>query len=389
MSVTELDRPAEVQLSLEGPRPQRRVTVFFRVILAIPHLLYAMVLGFVGTFAVIVTWFAALILGRVPAGLHGFLTGILEYITRVYSYAGYLLTDRYPSFSLQAREDAVSVFVPPPGRLNRVAVLFRIILMIPAMFVASIVSSGVSIALFFIWLIVLITGRMPSSIFEALAVVLRYQVRAYAYFGMLTSEYPRNLFGDAEAAAHEPGPDDEPLLPPVGDPTLGLPATPRITRFALSKAGKRLVILFIVLGVLSNVGTNAASFAASTRGNGITHRIEGHHDELAAAVSVFSTETQTCGISGGATCVHDADRKLARAFTQFRDSLDTIKYPRGSLSVALDVEADAGQLVDLLNQLAATSDPTLSQGLAARYQRVIVTFDEDYQALLRTVRFGR
>ena len=193
------------------------------------------------------------------------------------------------------------MLVRPPGRLNRAAVLFRFILMIPALIVASIVSSGVSVALFVIWLIVLITGRMPNSIFEALAVVLRYQVRAYAYFAMFTSEYPRNLFGDAEAAAHEPDTDAEPLLPPVGDLTLRLPTTPRITRFVLSKAGKRLVILFVVLGVLSNIGTNAVSTAASSRGNGITHRVEGHHDELAAAVSLFSTETQTCGISGGAT----------------------------------------------------------------------------------------
>lgn len=387
MSLRDVDAPSEAQVSLEGPGPQRRVTVFFRVILAIPHILYALVLGIVGFFAVVVTWFAALVLGRVPDGLHGFLTGILDYITRVYGYAGYLLTDRYPSFSLHAEGEAVAVLVPPPGRLNRAAVLFRLILMVPAFIVASVAGSGVSIALFFIWLIVLITGRMPRSLFEALAVVLRYQVRAHAYFAMLTSEYPRGLFGDAEAPSATV-PDASPP-PPVGAPTTGLPAMPRITRLVLSKAGKRLVILFLVLGAITSVGTNAARIANTARANRAADRVEAQHADLEAALRRFSTAIQGCGLSGGPSCVHAADRDLADALGRFRRTLADTKYPAGAIGAARSVETDADDVIAVLGTMATTSDSAEYQRLATQFQQLGTAFDQDYASLIDILRLGR
>ena len=52
----------------------------------------------------------------------------------------------------------------------------------------------------------LVTTRLPRSLFEAEAAALRYQLRAYAYFAMLTSEYPRGLFGDPAPATDAPLP---------------------------------------------------------------------------------------------------------------------------------------------------------------------------------------
>lgn len=188
-------RPDTVVLTFEGPGPQRRLTVAFRIILAIPHFILLLLVSVIGFVAAIVGWFAALILGRLPRGLARFLGQYVEYATRVTAYAFYLLTDRYPPFSLTEGNYAVSVEVAP-GRLNRAAVFFRVILMIPAYIVSVLLQYGVELAGVFIWLIVLVAGRMPTSLFEALAAILRYQVRFQAYSLLLTADYPSGLFGD-------------------------------------------------------------------------------------------------------------------------------------------------------------------------------------------------
>jgi len=91
--VAELDLPAVV-----GPRD--RLTVAFRPILAIPHLLAIWAIGFAWAFTTIVAWFAILFTGRYPRALYDFATGALRWTTRVEAYL-LLLTDEYPPFSLQ------------------------------------------------------------------------------------------------------------------------------------------------------------------------------------------------------------------------------------------------------------------------------------------------
>ena len=188
-------RPDTVVVGFEGPGPQRRLTVAFRIILAIPHFILLLLVTVVALLAAVVGWFAALVLGRLPNGLARFLSQYVQYSTRVSAYTFYLLTDRYPPFSLTDANYAVSVELAP-GRLNRAAVFFRLILIIPAYIVATILQYGLQLAAVFIWLIVLVAGQMPTSLFEALAAVLRYQTRVQSYYLLVTADYPSGLFGD-------------------------------------------------------------------------------------------------------------------------------------------------------------------------------------------------
>lgn len=90
--------PAAVELpALVGPRD--RLTVAFRPILVIPHLLAIWAIGFAWGITTIVAWFAILLTGRYPEALHGFGVGALRWTTRVEAYL-LLLTDEYPPFSL-------------------------------------------------------------------------------------------------------------------------------------------------------------------------------------------------------------------------------------------------------------------------------------------------
>ena len=74
-----------------------RLTVFFRLLLVIPHLIFLAIWGIAAEVAIVIAWFAALFTGRVPDGLHGFLARFLRYSTRVTAYT-FLLADPYPPF---------------------------------------------------------------------------------------------------------------------------------------------------------------------------------------------------------------------------------------------------------------------------------------------------
>lgn len=69
--------------------------------LAIPHYVVLLVLGVAAVFAVIAAWFAILLTGRYPRGLFDYVVGVARWGLRVHAYAGLLVTDKYPPFSLR------------------------------------------------------------------------------------------------------------------------------------------------------------------------------------------------------------------------------------------------------------------------------------------------
>lgn len=77
-----------------------RLTVAFRLILAIPHfiVLFFVMIGWCIT--TIVAWFAIVLTGEYPQGLYGFGAGTLQWLLRVQAYL-LLLVDEYPPFSLE------------------------------------------------------------------------------------------------------------------------------------------------------------------------------------------------------------------------------------------------------------------------------------------------
>ena len=78
---------------------RNRLTIFFRILLAIPHMIVLAVLFIVFYVVVIIAWFAVIITGNWPTGLRNFAVGLLRWNTRLNGYM-YLLTDKYPPFSM-------------------------------------------------------------------------------------------------------------------------------------------------------------------------------------------------------------------------------------------------------------------------------------------------
>lgn len=82
------------------PGPRDRVTVFFRIILALPHLFLLWVLGIAWAVTTAVAWAVILLTGRYPETLYGFALGVLAWTARVECYL-LLLRDEYPPFTLR------------------------------------------------------------------------------------------------------------------------------------------------------------------------------------------------------------------------------------------------------------------------------------------------
>lgn len=78
---------------------RNRLTVAFRIILAIPAVIVFSVVVLAAYLAYIVGWFAVLFTGQMPEGIARFLIGTGRWGTRVQAYL-LLLTDQYPPFSL-------------------------------------------------------------------------------------------------------------------------------------------------------------------------------------------------------------------------------------------------------------------------------------------------
>src|SRR5438477_626470 len=70
--------PYPVTIEIEAPLiPRNRLTVAFRLILSIPHVIAIWALGFAWAIATMVAWFSIVLTGRYPDSLYGFSVGVL------------------------------------------------------------------------------------------------------------------------------------------------------------------------------------------------------------------------------------------------------------------------------------------------------------------------
>jgi hypothetical protein len=168
-----------------------RLTTFFRYFLAIPHFIFAAAYGIALYIVLIIAWFALLFTGRWPVGLYAFAGGFLRYVTRLGAYI-YLGVDRYPPFS--GADDAgypVRVQIAPPLlRYSRLKVFFRPIYAILAMVIRYALGIVTAFVAFLSWFAIVITGRQPQSLQNALHFALAYTTRSDGLIFLITETYP-------------------------------------------------------------------------------------------------------------------------------------------------------------------------------------------------------
>jgi hypothetical protein len=207
-----------------------RLTTFFRLLLAIPHIIFLYFYGLAAGVVVIIAWFVLLFTGRYPLGMYDFVGGSLRYSTRVYGYL-WLLNDEYPPFSGSATTQyPVDLIIEPPkAEYSRLKVLFRIILAIPVLIIHYAMQIVAQLGALIAWFAIVLLGRQPKGLQDMIALGTSYQQRAYAYLALVTEDWPpftddttgsrveaAPAFGALAASPPAAGPEHPTSVPPGG-----------------------------------------------------------------------------------------------------------------------------------------------------------------------------
>jgi len=178
-----------IRIVVNDDLQRARLTVFFRLLLAIPHFIWVTLWGVIVALAWIVGWFAALVTGRLPDGLHDFIATWLRYATHVRAYT-LLVADPFPPFTGREGSYPIDLQVDRAREQSRLIVFFRVILAIPALFVSNLLSQLNQLLAIFSWFIALVTGRVPEGLRNFAVLAMRFETQSYGYVLLLTERYP-------------------------------------------------------------------------------------------------------------------------------------------------------------------------------------------------------
>lgn len=174
-----------------------RLTTFFRILLAIPHLilvggtgigaqggLFGMVAGFLS----FVNWVVIVVTGSEVGGIRQFMLTFMRWRTRALAYV-MLFRDEYPPFGDETYP-ATLAFTEPAGPRDRLTVFFRLFLVIPHAILIFLISIAWGFSTIIAWFMILFTGEYPDALFKFGVGALRWETRVQAYFLLMTDEYP-------------------------------------------------------------------------------------------------------------------------------------------------------------------------------------------------------
>lgn len=180
--------PHPIHIVVTDDLERSRLTVFFRLLLAIPHFIWLALWGIAVWFAVVAAWFVGIFTGRIPDGLHGFIATYLRYVTHVNAYFS-IAADPFPAFNGMPGYP-VDVEIAPPVKQSRLTIFFRGLLGIPAYIVLELLRYVAQLVMFLSWFYALFLGRLHSGLRDVLVYWLRYNAQTIGYYCLLTQRYP-------------------------------------------------------------------------------------------------------------------------------------------------------------------------------------------------------
>jgi hypothetical protein len=178
-----------VRISAADELRRSRLTVFFRLFLWLPHLVWLLLWGIATVFAVVANWFVTLFAGRPAGALHRFVASYMRYVVHTTAFL-YLVANPFPGFLGRAGSYPVDLQIPAPARQNRWKTGFRLFLSVPALILAGALSNALFVVAFLGWFVGVFLGRMPPGLCSLGVFALRYQAQLNAYVSLLTDRYP-------------------------------------------------------------------------------------------------------------------------------------------------------------------------------------------------------
>jgi hypothetical protein len=198
--------PHPIRLTVTDDLRRSRLTVFFRLLLALPHFVWLYLWNVLATIALLLNWLVTLVMGRPFDPFHRFLSAYLRYQTHLYAFVT-LAANPFPGFTGRLGSYPVDVELPAAGRQSRWKTLLRLLLAFPALLVGGTLGYAAGVGALCAWFAALVTGRMPNGIRDLLTYYLRYSAQVNGYVYLITDRYPYagpTEPGAATAAATEP-----------------------------------------------------------------------------------------------------------------------------------------------------------------------------------------
>jgi hypothetical protein len=387
--------------------------VAVRLILAVPHLLALCLLGIFASPVVIIGWFGAVVTGRLPRFAATYLAGYLRWYARAGAYL-LLLTDAYPPFGPWDDAAYPVRLTFGAGKLNRLTVLFRVILAIPVAIVSMLVNPGLAVIVVVAgWPAALIAGRLPAPLHQAFAAVLRYAIRYLGYLYLLTGTYPAGMFGD-EAAPPAATWEQAGAYGPDGAYGHGEDGGRRLV---LSPGARRLVGLILVLGLLTAAGAGAGAGVkisairqrdreisqlnlavarfnlvvarhntavvseqqAASQVNKASDVLTSAHDALLTAMNSQLAKADNCDTVG---CLNAIFGPCAKSLSAFERALRGTTVPPGSAAIAKRLVKETVGSEQAYREMATAASFGEIEYEATGAEKVGGQFDSDYKALL-------
>jgi len=187
-------------------------------VLLIPHYVVLVLLWLAFVVLSVMAFAAIVATGRYPRSIFEFNVGVLRWTWRVDYYAfGAFATDRYPPFTLDEDPAYPAHFeVEYPEHLSRGLALVKWwLLAIPHYLVLALFLGGswaawhwgglIGVLSLIAAVIVLVTGRYPTGVYDFVLGMNRWVLRVVAYASLMTDQYPpfRLDMGGMEAAPHD------------------------------------------------------------------------------------------------------------------------------------------------------------------------------------------
>jgi hypothetical protein len=244
-----------IRLVVADDLRRTRLTVFVRLLLAIPHYVWVALWTVAAVFTAIASWFATLVRGQTPDGLHGFLARYVRYLTHLHAYL-LLTADPYPRF-VGERRYPIDVEIDPPAPQHRGKTAARIVLALPALLLADALvglgtgsgwgwrsndggayryseNGAAAVVAFLAWFACLARASMPRGFRDLQAYGLRFAAQTWGYALLLTDRYP----------------DARPAEPPAAPPEIEHPVRLVVTD---DLARSRLTVFFRILLALPHL----------------------------------------------------------------------------------------------------------------------------------------
>jgi len=225
MDLTPADAPAPgypVTVEARLDEPLNRWLWLVKWFLAIPHIVVLLLLWIVFVILTVVAGVNIVVTGRYPRSIFDFNVGVMRWTWRVQLYAFSLATDRYPPFSLQRDPSyPAELEVEYPEQLSRGLVWIKWwLLAIPHYAIVSFFDGGPRV-FGLTGILALVAGvtlavkqRYPTSVFDFIMGMHRWEWRVVAYAALMRDDYPPFRI---DLGPTEPAPAAPPVPPAVAD----------------------------------------------------------------------------------------------------------------------------------------------------------------------------